>query len=98
MENGEGLLGHPSSTSSGVALPAGDNKFYIFTLADVGKENGLCYSIVDINLNGGLGAITEKNILLKGSVTEKLTAVRQRNNKDIWVIAHDVDNANFWLI
>lgn len=95
MKNGEGLFGHPSSTSSGVVLPQKDDIYYLFTLAETGKEKGLCYSIIDLKKEGGLGELTAKNVQLKGFVTEKLTAVRHRNNKDIWVIAHDIENSNF---
>jgi outer membrane protein OmpA-like peptidoglycan-associated protein len=95
MKGGEGLLGNPSSTSSGVVLPAKDGIYYLFTLDDIGEQNGLCYSIIDLKKEDGIGELTQKNIKLKAPVTEKLTAVRHRNNKDIWVIAHDVENASF---
>lgn len=92
MKNGLGLKGNPSSTSSGVAIPKPNSPglYYLFTVVETGKEDGLCYSLVDMKLNDGLGDVleSEKNIKLQGVVTEKLTAVAHRNGKDIWVIAH----------
>ncbi|MDQ3071973.1 MAG: gliding motility-associated C-terminal domain-containing protein [Bacteroidota bacterium] len=91
------LLGDPSSTQSGVIVPKPGSStiFYIFTVANNAEPDGICYSIVDMTMNGGMGALTLKNIFLKGPVTEKITAVRHRNNIDTWVITHDWDNADF---
>ncbi|MGV3630225.1 MAG: OmpA family protein [Bacteroidota bacterium] len=92
MANGQGLKGNPSSTSSGVAIPKPNNAgmYYLFSVAATGGVEGLCYSVVDMKLNNGLGDIADsaKNVALHTPVTEKLTAVTHRNGKDIWVIAH----------
>ena len=67
MPNGTGLMGHESTTQSGtiVPLPGSTNLFYVFTLDQMATPNGYRYSIVDLNLNGGLGAVTStKNILI----------------------------------
>jgi len=98
MPNGSGLLGDFSSTQSGIIVPHPDNNglFYVFTVDDLGEENGLRYSIVDINLNGGLGDVTsDKNILLHTPSTEKITAVRHANGNDIWVVAHKFNTNEF---
>jgi hypothetical protein len=60
MLNGTGLLGHWSSTQSAtiVPKPGSTNLFYIFTLDYEIRPNGFRYSIVDINLDGGLGGVT----------------------------------------
>ena len=92
MENGTDLMGHPSSTQSGVIVPFPDDtsKYYIFTVdAEISTEKGLRYSIVDLTLDNGNGAVTnEKNIFLNSPTEEKVTAVRHGNGKDIWVITH----------
>ncbi|MDP5082254.1 MAG: T9SS type B sorting domain-containing protein, partial [Winogradskyella sp.] len=127
---GTGLLGDPSSTSSGLIVPKpqNSNQYYIFTVdephhdnarfypnqftgnydsggsvpgSDDGFNNGLNYSLVDINLNGGLGDVvdTEKNIQLKSydensaieiryKCSEKITAVRAEDCLSLWVITH----------
>lgn len=93
LPNGTGLKGHPSSTQSGVVIPKPNTPgmYYLFTLTGSGDTDGLRYSLININLNNNKGDIdtTKKNILLHTPATEKLTAVKHRNNKDIWVIAHE---------
>lgn len=92
MNNGQGLKGNASSTSSGVAIAKPDHPgiYYLFTVTQIAENDGLCYSQIDMSLNKGLGDVleSEKNISLYTPVTEKLTAVIHRNGKDIWVIAH----------
>ncbi len=97
MENGTGLKGNPSATQSGIIVPYPGNKdlYYIFTVGDAGKPDGLNYSIVDISKNGGLGEVVIKNIFLHSPVTEKVTAVNYSNSNDIWVVAHDWDSNAF---
>lgn len=99
MPNGDELKGDPSSTQSGVVIPKPNSKnlFYLFTVDGSAGEGGFCYSLIDLKLNNGLGDVSdkEKNILLKAKVTEKLTAVRHRNNKDIWVIVHEWESDAF---
>lgn len=92
MEGGEGLLGHYSSTQSGIIVPKPEdpNTYYVFTVPYMGDPVGLKYSVVDITQNGGLGKVVEKNKPLErgAPVTEKVTAMKHANNEDIWVITH----------
>jgi len=99
MQNGDSLKGDPSSTQSGVIIPKPENNqiYYVFTIDKEAGPNGLRYSVVNISKNNGLGAVIEKNILLKAPVTEKVTAVKHRNGKDMWVIAH-VWNSDEFLV
>lgn len=93
-----GLMGHSSATQSGVIVQAPGSKdtFYIFTIdaTQNNLNNGLRYTMIDMQLNSGLGGVItgKKNVLLTPSgvkMAEKITAVRHCNNRDIWVIAHD---------
>jgi gliding motility-associated-like protein len=99
MQNGTGLLGHNSSTQSAliVADPGDFSQYYVFTTDVQGGSNGLRYSIVDMNLDSGLGGIipSMKNILLETPVTEKLAAVMHKNQQAVWVIAHRVNSNEF---
>jgi outer membrane protein OmpA-like peptidoglycan-associated protein len=97
MKNGEGLKGDPSSTQSAVAIlkPGTNNIYYLFTVAASGKKDGLTYSIIDMNSENSLGEIKEKNNLLHEYSTEKITAVKHRNNKDIWLISHPFNSNEF---
>ncbi len=91
MQNGTGLKGHTSASMSGVIVPwpGHDEEFFIFTVDQCGGNNGLCYSIVDMSLDNGLGAITEiKNINLAGPIHEMVTSVLHENGASIWVISH----------
>ncbi|WP_296312489.1 T9SS type B sorting domain-containing protein [Winogradskyella sp. UBA3174] len=131
---GTGLLGDPSSTSSGLIVPKPEDptKYYIFTVdephhqnaevypnqftgaydsggsvpsADDGFNNGFNYSLVDMNLNGGLGDVdtAEKNVPLvtydptnpleaSYKCSEKITAVRAEDCSSFWVITHFGDS------
>jgi hypothetical protein len=99
MLNGTGLLGSFSSTQSSVVVPkpGSDRFFYLFTVPSLYQTDGLRYSLVDMQLDGGLGGVvaTEKNIMLQLNVTEKLTATKHGNNNDFWVITHERDNNTF---
>ncbi len=90
MPNGFGMFGHKSSTQSGVIVPKpGSNSiYYIFTVDFTANSGGIAYSEVDMNLNGGLGDITVKNVQLLTPACEKITAVLHENEQDIWVIGH----------
>jgi hypothetical protein len=94
MPHGSGLLGHSSSTQSGIIVPkpGSSTQYYIFTVdaKDNGLAAGLCYSRVDMTLDGGLGDVvtTEKNVSLLPYSCEKVTAVGHSNGLSIWVITH----------
>jgi gliding motility-associated-like protein len=91
MPNGKGLAGGLSSTQSAIIIPKpfSTTLYYIFTVDYQMGPKGLEYSIVDMSQNSGNGDIVKKNVLIRDSVCEKLTAVQDSNKRDIWVIAHD---------
>lgn len=97
MPNGKDLAGDPSSTQSAVAIQSAEkpNLYFLFTVDKEAGSKGFCYSIVDMQLENGLGDVVEKNNLLKTPVTEKLTAVKHRNNVDTWIIVHGFGNKAF---
>jgi len=98
MANGTGLMGHPSSTQSAtiVPLPGSPTLYYIFTIDAVGGANGFRYSIVDLSLNGGLGAVTSnKNVLIYTPTCEKISIIKHANDVDFWVLTHGWGNNQF---
>lgn len=99
MLNGFGLLGGQSSTQSAIILkqPGNTNLYYIFTVGDLSGASGstFSYSIVDINLNAGLGDVTIKNTLIYTPTSEKLTATKHCNGIDWWIMTHDQGNNTF---
>lgn len=101
MPNGTGLQGDPSSTQSAIIVkkPFSPSIYYIFTMADVTSTLGLRYSIVDMTLNAGLGAVISKNISVTGNTREKLTSVKHSNGIDYWILINDwsTDNIKAFL-
>ncbi|MFN0202742.1 MAG: YncE family protein, partial [Bacteroidia bacterium] len=106
LQNGTGLWGDVSSTQSGVIVPnpANSQQYYVFTTgAEVGANtgsvyDGVAYSLVDMSLNNGLGAVVngQKNIQLLRPATEKVTAVKHCNGTDYWVICHAWNSDAFY--
>lgn len=101
MDNGNGLYGDPSSTQSAIIVPKPEDpdKLYIFTVdTSIGEgdpNRGLNYSLVDMSLNNGNGAVIEKNIRLLSSCSEKITAVvKDCFDQSIWVMAFSTENGN----
>ncbi|MCF7568212.1 T9SS type B sorting domain-containing protein [Sabulilitoribacter arenilitoris] len=92
MINGNDLFGDPSSTQSAIIVPKPGNEdiYYVFTVDDHGFNEphlGLNYSEVDMSLNGGLGAVTTKNVNLLPECSEKITAVlNDCVSQSIWVL------------
>jgi hypothetical protein len=98
MVNGSGLLGHQSSTQSGtiVPLPGSSNLFYIFTLDAQAGANGFRYSLIDLNLDGGLGAVTTtKNVLINTPSCEKISVVKHSNDTDYWIVTRESNSNKF---
>jgi gliding motility-associated-like protein len=100
MQNGTGLLGNYSSTMIQIVpQPAVSPRFYFIFTTDGAENhlvNGLRYSIVDITLDGGNGAVIEKNILLLNSSTERVAVTKHANGNDFWIVAHGWGNRNFY--
>ena len=93
MQNGRSLYGDASSTQSAIIVPdpADPSLYYIFTVDTKIFENdpdfGLNYSVVDMRLNGGDGAITEKNVQLLEDCSEKIAAIiKDCADQSFWVI------------
>lgn len=97
MPNGFGLYGNASSTQSAVIVPAPrqDHLYYIFTSKGCtgggGGANYFSYSVVNMDLNGGLGDVVplQKNIILFESSSEKCATALHTNGEDYWVIGHE---------
>ncbi|WP_345191646.1 PKD domain-containing protein, partial [Algibacter agarivorans] len=98
MPNGQGLLGDPSSTQSAIIVPKPNSEtiYYIFTVINGGRVEGLRYSEVDLTLNNGNGDVSSnKNVLLMTPCTEKISAVKHANGSDYWVATHNWNSSDF---
>jgi len=96
---GNELTGNSTSTQSAIIVPrpgSAERYFYIFTVDGMGGVSGLRHSLVDMSLNGGNGDIvpgaTNKNVLLKEPVSEKIAACKDPITGDFWIIAHDLSD------
>jgi gliding motility-associated-like protein len=105
MPNGNGLHGFVGLTMPVLIVPrpGSDSIYYIFTThrpkqtaTDTVTVYGLEYNEVNMNRNGGLGDITIKNkVLLPPEVSSKLTAVKNSNGVDYWVVGHKFNSNEF---
>ena len=103
MQNGDSIIGNPSETQGLLILPFDNfgDKYYLFSigyrsLTPFGRSiSTLNYSVIDLNKNGGLGEVTQKNTLIYADfatldtmLSEKMTAVKHANGRDYWLITH----------
>ncbi|MDB5033165.1 MAG: Carboxypeptidase [Chlorobi bacterium] len=102
MLNGDSLRGNPTSTQSALIVPKpGDDRGYYLFTADAGAYDhlpnlGINYSLIDMRLDGGRGAVTRKNIRILDSAAEKLTTVRNSDGCSYWILAHGWGSDGFY--
>jgi gliding motility-associated-like protein len=100
MPNGYNLMGDPSSTQSGIIVPYPDSSqlFYVFTVTEHGKPNGLRYSLVDMRLDSGRGDVIadKKNILVMTPTSERIAAVRHGDRKSYWLATREINGNTFY--
>ncbi|WP_118976152.1 gliding motility-associated C-terminal domain-containing protein [Taibaiella koreensis] len=88
------LNGDPSSTQSGVIVPVpGSSSIYyiVTTPAEAGFYSltaAMCYSVVDLSLNGGNGDLVSVNNILMDSSTEKIAVTGNCDGTGYWVLGH----------
>jgi gliding motility-associated-like protein len=100
MPNGTGLKGSTTSSQGALILPHPENarQYLLFTTPSFSvNTEGLYYSVLDMNLNGGLGDITagKKNILLYSNVVESLNWTYNHDSSAYWLMTHKRDSDSF---
>lgn len=101
LQNGDNLKGNLSSTQGTLILPrpGKPGQYLLFTTPEATNTSlfGLHYSVIDMSLNGGLGAVpaNEKNILLLDEVVEGLTYCFNRDSSAYWLITHERGSNRF---
>lgn len=104
MLNGDNLLGNTYLNAVQgaliVPLPNSRSMYYIFTTdcycnGHIDFSNGYRYAVVDMEKDGGKGAVVTKDVLLYGSSTERLTAARHANGIDVWIITNQRSSNTF---
>ncbi len=85
-----------------IPIPGEPTEYHLFheTADDPGATYAayyLYYSIIDMTLNGGLGGISQKNVVLLYDtlVTGRLTANKHANGRDWWLVSHKLFNG--WM-
>ncbi len=80
-----------------IAKPDFPELYYIVTTKiQASGTLSLQYHEVDMNLAGGLGDVTEKNIPLSNlNITEQIAASYHSNGTDIWLMTHEYGSNNF---
>jgi len=89
MDNGSGIAGPCGSGVAIAKMPGSNTIYYIFTVVQPFTGwYGFYYSIVDMSLDNGFGAVTEKNIQVESAqdAFERIAIVRQNKSNNIWVI------------
>jgi hypothetical protein len=84
----QGLLALP--------YPNRDNMYLLFQIASNDGDHfpdELLYSLIDMNLENGLGRVIRKNVFLSsGRFADGITAVRHGNGRDWWIVAAEEDD------
>lgn len=93
MENGDSIIGRGwYNELIIIPHPVFSSQFYLFVM-DISAFYGLYYSIIDMNENGGLGKVIQKNIQIHSyQAWEGMAAVRHANGRDWWFITKDDRN------
>lgn len=94
MPNGRNLEGDVSARQGAIITPVLNNpdRYYIFYIDGISGTlpsfKGLFYSVVDMNLDNGMGDVilSEKNILLTDTTCEKLAAVLHKDSISYWIV------------
>ncbi len=86
-----------------IPFPDDTSKFYLFheTIDDYGNSNCtfyLYYSIIDMTMDSGLGAVVQKNVVLLDDslVDGRLAACKHANGRDWWLICHHFNSIKYY--
>jgi hypothetical protein len=78
--------------------PASDHQYYIFTVdcQENSMHGGLCYALVDMSLQGGLGDVTTKGNKILDSVAESLCVIPDKTREGWWIVVHKLYSSRFY--
>lgn len=107
MPNGEltNITGYGTPMQSSIIVPdpGSTTNYYLFTLD--GYESyyntnykGLCYTMIDMSLDNGLGDVTDKAVPIATTATpflcEQIAVTKHANGKDYWLVVHESNHIN----
>jgi gliding motility-associated-like protein len=78
-----------------IKRPGSTSLYYIFTNPGFASGGNFGYSVVDMSLNGGLGAVTSFNNFLMQGTSERLAAVESCDGLSHWVVTHSESGNSF---
>ncbi len=92
MDNGDSITGRAWYQELVIIPnPANDSTYYLFSIG-VTSGYGLYYSIIDMRMNGGLGAVTLKNVQLQSfEQVDCINAIKHGNGRDWWLMFRKSD-------
>ena len=102
MSNGQNIIpltnGAKRHESIIIPKPGSDSEYYAFTVNSHSTQEPsiLCYSIIDLELDNGLGAVTVKAKKILDAPTNRLTAVYHNNGYDVWIITHKYNTNSYY--
>ena len=105
MVNGDSIVGEAwYQELLIVPMPDSIGFYYLFSIGVTsGFHQGLYYSIIDMNANGGLGQVLVKNVQLSNLYAfDAIVAVKHGNGRDWWLIFkpdgyHNSPNNDFYI-
>ncbi|QMU63309.1 MAG: T9SS type B sorting domain-containing protein [Flavobacteriaceae bacterium] len=96
MPNGTGLSQNGILfTLTTVPIPNSNGKYLVLIINTNGRFE---YSEIDMSLDGGLGDVTNKRVLIESSIDQRITAVNHANGNDVWVITHTTGTFFSYLV
>lgn len=90
MQNGDTIVGESwANELTIVPKPNSNNLYYLFSMSETNvPTQGLWLSTIDMNANGGLGAVVQKNKRLNTfRNADCVTAIKHGNGRDWWVFS-----------
>ncbi|MBI9036070.1 MAG: hypothetical protein JEZ03_16535, partial [Bacteroidales bacterium] len=101
MENGTGLQELNQWTQSlAVKQPQSQSIYYQFSACCSSLASSSIpytqYAIIDMDLEGGLGAVTAKNNIIINPSSNMIGAVMHSNKMDVWIVGHANNSNTFY--
>jgi hypothetical protein len=97
LDQGAFIVPHPDGSLKYYLLHA-DRKYS--TLEVEGHSSKLYYSLIDMELENGLGKVVSKNNVIISDTLNlgKLTTVRHGNGRDWWLVVHELASKHYYRV
>ncbi|MCB8930557.1 MAG: T9SS type A sorting domain-containing protein [Bacteroidia bacterium] len=90
MQGGDTIVGEAwYNDMVSIPKPNSNNLYYLFSMSETNvPTQGMWYSLVDMNANGGLGSVIVKNVRMNNfRNADCVTAIKHGNGRDWWVFS-----------